>query len=107
MRFLGVSLHGDGLGDGDELVVVAPVRTKRRWGSRVPPFEVGRRADAIRDLAHAVQELTEARDEMAAIPTDLRKLDRDRALADPLSRVDLVRRFCVEVLDRYRWSPDT
>lgn len=72
---------------------------------QVPSGEIGRRADALRDVASAVQELALARDEMAAIDVALPRADRDRLLIEPLSRVSLVERFCREVLTRYRWEP--
>lgn len=61
--------------------------------------------DAIVDMSHAVDELQKARDELSSLPDGLTKYQRFAITAEPLARVDLVRRYCVDMLARYGWRP--
>lgn len=56
------------------------------------------------DLGHAIRELMEVRKEIAALPNNLRKPDRDAALIEPMSRVQLVMKFCEAVLRHNGWK---
>lgn len=68
------------------------------------PGERKRRREALRDVAYAVTELCMAQSELAAVPVDAPRFQRDVALLEPLARFALVRRFMDEVLKRYAWS---
>ena len=81
-----------------------PEQPKKRGGK-------GSRIDMVReqivDIDHAIAELAEARREMAKVPEGLTRHQREAALIEPMGRVNLVVKFCEDVLRRNGWKRET
>lgn len=60
--------------------------------------------EQVVNLDHAVRELAAVRREMAELPDQLTKHEREVRLLEPMSRVALVVRFLDEILRRNGWE---
>jgi len=84
----------------DEPAFAAPAR--RRYQRRQPKGSL--LANQAKDIEHAIRELEAARDEIAAMPEDMPKRERCRALIEPMGRLGLVARYCEAVLKQNGWE---
>lgn len=73
----------------------------KRWAVPSAPRHNAAARAYVKDIDHALQELATARDEMARIPDGIHRYQRVAALAEPLARLRLVRRFIEDVIEAY------
>lgn len=91
---------------------MSPVRTRPRRRATKRPIARGRpraAGESVKDLTHAVQQISTARLELIAIDAS-RETSRHKVAAlliEPLARLELVRRYIVEIQQRHRWRPAT
>lgn len=71
-----------------------------------PPLRVANPHESVMDIGQAIRELGRAQDEMAAVERlgESAKHRRRAMLVEPLGRLELARRFLVQVLERHGWS---
>jgi hypothetical protein len=79
--------------DTDHNVTVPPAKPRRGGaGAR------GSVREQLVDGRHAIRELIAAVSEMEGVPEGLSKWERRAAMVEPMSRINLVRKFCENLL---------
>lgn len=91
-------------GNAVDAVQPAPRRTRRARTPRKANGPIGIRREQLVDVGQAIIELEAAREEIASVPDGLSRHKRQQALLEPMSRLDLVVRFCQGILNRNGWS---